>query len=218
MKHTRSIAALIAAASLLIFPLSAAATEAVTGTAEPDTVAETVYETTAESIEETVAETNAAVTVTAEGIYRAGVQWAKDNPEIFASLLIASVLMIVGVLQFIAYIRVKKPVVTSSNNAVEVYTSAEERIRQNNTETEARMAEILQKAEAMTEVIARMAEEGKRYREAVELLSEVVGRLMEESSLPDRIRKDIHKLVAKADDMIRREEHDHEDQSETRDL
>lgn len=223
MKHMKLFAALIMAASLLIFPLSAAAAEAAPCMNEPPTIVESVAEESAhaETTPDTVAETAPETITETEtdedraaaivgGLYETGRQWAVAHPELFAAIVIAGIALLAILIQFIGNIRIKKKVVTSSDNAVEICHTTTQQIQANNERANEHIALLLQRADEMVKEVIRQKEEADRNREAVVLLSEVVSRLMEESALPARTRNDIHKLVARAERLIDRKEKDHE--------
>lgn len=179
-------------------------------------------------VEETMNESGEDV-VTASGLYEVGRQWADEHPELFQTIVWVLGMVVYGGVQLIGYFRVRKPVVRSSNNAVEMYQNtaeqiravnkdAENRIREANRLTEETVQQMQEKMESAVKVAVQAVAQAQvkteeqtqelvRSREAVLLMSRVVGRLLEESSLPARTRDEIHALVQEAEDKMKEENH-----------
>ncbi len=179
-------------------------------------------------VEETVNESGEDG-LTASGLYEVGRQWADEHPELFQTIVWVLGLVVYGGVQLIGYFRVRKPVVRSSNNAVEMYRNtakqiqavnedAGNRIREANRLTEETVQQMQEKMESAVKVAVQavakaqvkteeQTQELVRSREAVLLMSRVVGRLLEESSLPARTRDEIHALVQEAEAKMKEENH-----------
>ncbi len=168
--------------------------------ASPETVA----------VEEGESETESSVL---GSLYDRGRRWAEENPSVFASLSSALGVLFFCLSELIGRVKLKKPVITASNNAVEMYRRTEQRVGETfgameklssgmvHTTREAldrsldKLGEVQATAEAQLRVI-------QADREAVLLMARVVGRLLEESSLPQRTRDEIHELMVEADGLM----------------
>ena len=197
------------------------------------TVSAAADETAAEDadtvgVEETVNESGEDG-LTASGLYEVGRQWADEHQELFQTIVLVLGLVVYGGVQLIGYFRVRKPVVLSSNNAVEMYRNtaqeikdvkkdAVNRIREAYRLTEETVQQMQEKMESSVKVAVQAVAQAQvkteeqtqelvRSREAVLLMSRVVGRLLEESSLPARTRDEIHALVQEAEAKMKEENH-----------
>ncbi len=253
MRRVTVASVLLALMLGLAWPLGVGARESIGTVAESEAVQETVPETDAATEAITEAETEAdGDDAVMSGLYDRGRRWAEENPEVFSAIVTAMSVLIYGFVQFLGYMKAKRTVVKSSNNAVELYRIAAQQIADNNKETltqietanrtaASRVLGINQRYEEQIRAVNRKAEESitaiqqvavqamekshaaieavrrdtgiqtdemKRDREAVLLLSRVIGRLLEESSLPSRVRDEIHGLVSEAKDKLEGESHE----------
>ena len=218
MKIRKSVWGMLVAVILTCLYMKVPAVADETAVEDADTV----------GVEETVSESGEDG-LTASGLYEAGRQWADEHPELFQTIVWVLGLVVYGGVQLIGYFRVRKPVVRSSNNAVEMYRNTAEQMRdvnenavkkiqEANRMTEETVQQMQEKMESAVKVAVQAVAQAQvkteeqtqelvRSREAVLLMSRVVGRLLEESSLPARTRDEIHALVQEAEAKMKEENH-----------
>ncbi len=177
----------------------------------PETIPEEESETVPRN--ETAAEETEKESTAFLGLYERGRRWAAKNPVWFTNIMTGLGVFFYSMVRLIANMAIKKPIVKASNNAVEICRKtedmrlqSEERLNQTLSETEERM---LKTCAAMENTQKRMEAENKATmdvikgdRRAVLLMSCVVGRLMEESSLPARTRDEIHTMMTEANRLV----------------
>ncbi len=185
--------------------------------AEPTTDDETNYASEGSEESEGVGEAFGPETTAGEsptpGLYGTVSRWAEENPTVFAAGVLAVAVIAFGISQLIAFTVIKRRVVASSDNAVSIYEDAVEKIKAAYEDAgkleedvrrraEGALGDALAALQAMRDQTSDQLRVIKSDREAVLLLAEVVGRLLEESALPARVRDEIHALLLRANGQL----------------
>ncbi len=154
-------------------------------------------------------------------LYEIGKTWINKHPEAASSIATALGVVLYGLLQFIGIVKSKKPVITATNNAVEMYTRTAAEVKVDREEFTAEVSRVIEEAmskmeackDAAAEVCrkaADMSENGRKRDDALLLLTTVIGRLMEESALPERKRDEMRGYIAEAKSLMEGKTHDGE--------